>query len=413
MIKEYQIEDTIVAYFDGRLNDEDSAELLHRVSVSPEIREIFQEHEEIRVVAYRAARNVSVSPELEESVFARIAALQEKSEKVLPIAFWTLPRISAMAGAAALIALGLLAPWRTSDTFVKPVNVPVSSLVQGTETTQVTQGTSALAVGSPVAETASLTGRKISKEIAGGNSSSRENVNSIASAIPVATIPVQVEPAPAIHIIPQAAKADRINMPTVGGMPTTLRSLSGLPDRDNVHMFEFGLATNLMAGFSRPADAPQTQILSEFALRAAYNFDSRNQIGFRLTRVAFPKLTTTPPAQFTGYALVTGALGQSQAGYSEEMFYKHRMPVNDGLFYVTGSIGGGFYQLGTLLSGELGLEVPMSDKLIGGVSLILSRLHQNGSESAILSGNEPVIYDGPNVYNTLSGRIEYGMSYRF
>src|ERR1700733_11166603 len=106
-MKEYQIEDTIVAYFDGRLNDSECAELLHRVSVSPEIREIFQEHEAMRLMSYRAMRNVTVSPELEDAVFARVAALEETREKVMPVAFWTLPKISAMAGAAALIAFGV------------------------------------------------------------------------------------------------------------------------------------------------------------------------------------------------------------------------------------------------------------------------------------------------------------------
>jgi hypothetical protein len=409
MIKEYQIEDTIVAYFDGRLNDEDSAELLHRVSVSPEIREIFQEHEAIRVVAYRAARNVAVSPELEESVFARVAALQEKSEKILPLAFWTLPRISAIAGAATLIAVGLFAPWGTSDT-----NSSNNSLVQGTEMTQVTQGT-AMLDGSHVVENAILNGRKFSNKIGSGNTLSSNNMNSIADANPVGVIPLQKQADASIEIIPQAAKADRINMPGIGTPQPTLRSLSSLPDADNAPMFEVGLATNLMSGFNEPADVPQTQLLSEFAFRAAYNFDSRNQIGFRLTRVAFPELQTQP-ANLNGYTLVTGTIGQSQPGFSEEIYYKYRLPINDGLFYLTGSVGGGFYNLGSLLSGELGFEVPVSEKLIGGVSFILSRLHQNGSQEDVLNANAlngPVIYDGANVYNSLAGRFEYGMSYRF
>ena len=109
------IEDTIIAYLDGRLNDADSAELLHRVSVSPEIRQMFQEHEALRQISYRAARNAVVSPELEESLFARIAAIKESRDVVAPVPFWSMPRISAMAGVTAIIALALLAPWRTNE----------------------------------------------------------------------------------------------------------------------------------------------------------------------------------------------------------------------------------------------------------------------------------------------------------
>jgi hypothetical protein len=408
-MKEYQIEDTIVAYFDGRLNDDDSAELLHRVSVSPEIREIFQEHEAIRVAAYRAARNVTVSPELEDSVFARVAALEEASrEKAVPVTFWTLPRISAVAGVAALIAIGLFAPWRASDTIVKQ-----GSLGQRTEMTQVT---SSFVGGSHIVETASFAGRKVSSEVASGTSSSSENMNSIADASPAGVVPLQSESRDAIQIIPQPVQSDHINMPSIVGNPPTLRSLSRLPDRDNAPMFEIGFATDAMPGFNLPGNVvsnplPTSEIPSEFAFRAAFNFDPANQIGFRFTRVGFPDLQTisTP---LNGYALVTGST-PLQVGYSEEVFYKHRVPIDDGLFYLSGSIGGGFYSEGTLFSGELGLEVPVSDRLLGGVSLIVSKLHQNGSEQGILSGDEPVIYDGPNVYNTLAGRIEYGMIYRF
>jgi len=409
MIKEYQIEDTIVAYFDGMLNDEDSAELLHRVSVSPEIRELYQEHEAIRGVAYRAARNVSVSPELEESVFTRIAALQEAGrEKLVPVAFWTLPRISAMAGAAALIALGLLAPWRTSDSFVKPANSPVLASGQATEMTQATKGTQTLGANSPFAENPRLSGRKFSSEIGKRNSSSSDNGNLIAEAIPVPSIPSQIESDPAIQIIPQAAEADRINMPSVGNAPKTLRLLSGLPDMDNAPMFEIGLAT-ATPGFNAPADVTtKPQIISEMALRAAYNFDSRNQIGLRVTRVDFPAIQTVDAS---GYKSITT---ESQMGLSEELYYKHRVPINDGLLYISGGIGGGFYTSGTLLSAELGLEMPMSDKLVGGISLIVNSMHQSSSESAVSSSiAEPVIYDNTKVYNRLAGRIEFGLMYGF
>src|SRR5579872_1131284 len=105
-MKVYPIEDTIIDYFDGRLNDAEGAELLHRVSVSPEIRAIFEEHDALRQMAVRAARNISIAPELEEAVFARVAALQE--EERLPAGFWSLRRISVAAGVAAIFIAGIV-----------------------------------------------------------------------------------------------------------------------------------------------------------------------------------------------------------------------------------------------------------------------------------------------------------------
>ncbi len=105
-IWQFLLKDTIIAYFDGRLNDTDGAELLHRVSVSPEIRQIFQEHEALRQVAYRAARNVTIPSSLEESLFQRITAMEK--EESLPVGFWSSRRIATFAGVAvALFAVAV------------------------------------------------------------------------------------------------------------------------------------------------------------------------------------------------------------------------------------------------------------------------------------------------------------------
>src|SRR2546421_10782766 len=79
------LEDKIIAYFDGSLSDADSAELLHRVSVSPEIRELFREHEMLRDLAHEAARSVTISPEIESSLFSRIEALSGNVVREKPL----------------------------------------------------------------------------------------------------------------------------------------------------------------------------------------------------------------------------------------------------------------------------------------------------------------------------------------
>ena len=76
-MKAYPIEDTIIAYFD-----------------------------ELRQMAVRAARNISIPPELEEAVFDRVAALQE--EERLPVGFWSLRRMAMTAGVAAIFIAGIV-----------------------------------------------------------------------------------------------------------------------------------------------------------------------------------------------------------------------------------------------------------------------------------------------------------------
>jgi hypothetical protein len=425
MIKEYQIEETIIAYFDGRLSDGDSAELLHRVSVSPEIREIFQEHEAMRVMAYSASRNVIVPSYLEESVFARISALDEAGrEKAVPVAFWTLPRISTLAGAAALVVLGLFALWRTSDTIVNSARNQISN-------SQPVENTRAGSVAPNFGENPSATniaGRLHTSEANGttegivhtNQRASDESGGLMTDSAPVINSPFKSEGDPAIQIIPAAFEANRISGPSLSQPHPTLRSFSRLPGGDNTPSFEIGIATDMTPAFNEPANVVTqaesfSNLASEFALRAAYAFDSRNQIGLKIARVGFPdlQLAVSQPISQNGYTLVVGSMSKPLIGFSEEAFYKHRIPLNDELVYVTLTAGGGFYKAGTLLSGELGLEIPIGDNLAGGVSLILSRIHRNGSLQAVLRGNEPVIYDGPNIYNTLAGRIEFGLSYSF
>ncbi|MFI5201745.1 MAG: anti-sigma factor family protein [Candidatus Kapaibacterium sp.] len=395
MMKAYEIEDTIIAYFDGRLNDAESAELLHRVSISPEIREIFEEHDALRQIAVRAARQSTISSEMEESLFRRIESLQD--EEKLPIGFWTVRRVSVTASAIALILLGVV----NSFQFQKSVgNVATGSSIKS------------------IASSAQYSITRIE------NSGSRERALHSATFAPIhrvakksaASIPFpnapelaeDIPPAITLHPIPQTAEIASIQLPTT--FPGTLQSLRNLPEVDAISKFDVGLSSP-MSGFSFPSSVPQQGLFSDVTVHAAYNFDEKNQVGIKMIAGSFAGLTTASTKQM-GFTLVDGQM-KLQSGYAGELFYRHREPINGGMFFVTGGAGGGFYSLGTLLSAELGIEVPFGEHLLGGVSLVVSRLHQNGSESTILSSSAPVIFDGPNVFNTLNGSIEYALNYRF
>ncbi|HZK75516.1 MAG TPA: hypothetical protein VFD13_01295 [Candidatus Kapabacteria bacterium] len=389
MMKVYPIEDTIIAYFDGLLDDTEGAELLHRVSVSPEIREIFEAHDALRQMAVRAARNISIAPELEEAVFARIAALQE--EERLPVGFWSLRRIAATAGMAAILIAGIVGSFEFQNAGansaeggkIKNQEISIHQTVANARFENVQGAERALQMASP-------TGIEHgNSDISGENLAATNDIRS--SAITLRPVP------------PESGVAS-IPLPSIGH--ATFQSLRELSPAGVESKFEAGISSP-MSGFSFPGSIPQQGVFSDVTIRAAYNLDEKNQVGVRLTDGSFAGLT---PVAGAGYTHETMELRHAYAG---ELFYQHREPVIEGLFFVTGGAGGGFYSLGTLLSAEVGIEVPFGERLLGGVSLVVSRLHQNGSVSAILSANTPVIYDGSNVFNSLNGSIEYALTYRF
>jgi len=395
-MKAYPIEDTIIAYFDGRLNDADGAELLHRVSVSPEIRGIFEEHDALRRLAVRAAHNSAISPELEEAVFARVAALQE--EERLPIGFWTPRRVSAMAGVVAILLVGIAGSFEFQNAgassaqgsnFMNRV-ISIQHDVTSSRFENVQQSER------PSDPAYRMITERVNSEIP-GDKISGDNVGKENDISPSA---IMMRPAPA------ESEVARISLPSIGH--GTLQSLRDLSTADGESKFETAISSSPMSGFSIPGSAPQQGSFSDVTLRAAYNLDEKNQVGVRFTDGAFAGLQSVSGV---GYSHVTMLL---QHGYAEELFYRHREAVENGLFFVTGGAGGGIYSLGTLLSAELGIEVPFGDRLLGGVSLVVSRQHQNGSEAAFMSSSSvPVLYDGSNGFNTLAGRIEYALSYKF
>lgn len=391
-MKAYPIEDTIIAYFDGRLNDSEGAELLHRVSVSPEIREIFEAHDALRQMAFRAARNISIPPELEEAVFARVAALQD--EERLPVGFWSLRRISAVAGVAAIIIAGIVSSFEfqnvgtnnagnhnVKDSYAKEISIQHTIADARFENMQwIKHGVQ------PVYRAAIMQGNP---EIPGDNLTVANDISSSA----ITMHPMQAELGVA-----------SIQLPSIGhGSFQTLREL---PLDEAESKFEAGISSP-MSGFSFPGSVPQQGLFSDVTIRVAYNLGEKNQVGVRITDGSFAGVTPVAGVGYTHMAM------EEQHGYAGELFYRHREPVMDGLFFVTGGAGGGFYSLGTLLSAELGIEVPFGERVLGGVSFVVSRMHQNGSESAILSSSTPVIYDGSNVFNSLNGSIEYALTYRF
>ncbi len=393
-MKAYPIEDTIIAYFDGRLNDSEGAELLHRVSVSPEIREIFEQHEALRQIALRAAQQTTIAPELEESLFRRIEGLQD--EEKLPIGFWTARRLSVMVAAVALILVGFVHSYEFGNSGTTAASNMAKAVALSTQH--------------------SMTGARFETNLPGERSFAsisldRNNRVALEASAPIISpggmaSAEAVPPTITLHPIPRTANIASVQWPSSGG--GTLVALRELPMTEASSKFEVSLASPISGGFAVPGSVPQPKLFSDFVMRLGYNLDERNQVGISVTDGSFVGLTSSAE---TGFKEVTM---QFQHGYAGTLFYRHREPVAGGLFFVTGGAGGGVYSLGTLLNAELGIEIPFGERLLGGVSLVMSNQHQSGSKDALMSStNRPVLYDASNVFNTLNGSIEYALTYRF
>ncbi len=393
------IEDSVIAYFDGRLNDAEGAELLHRVSVSPEIRQVFQEHEAMRQLANRAVRNVAVPPALEEALFQRIAGMDR--ERILPPVFWSVRRISALAGVTAILLAGIVGSLEFRNGGARSLAGNPSTAMMANPPLGYTAN---VAPEMPPFQAAAVTkARQISNAT---HTTHVTNVShgSFSDAPPANLLSPDDQ---SIELLPasRSAAVAEITVPTAGHV--TLESLRELAVLDQPYQFEVGISAQ-WSSFSVPAVVPTEPLFSDFSLRVGYNLDVNDQLGVTLTRGTMSGLAliSTSGAGFTD---VNGQFKMQQR-YAGELFYQRREAVDHGLFFVSGGIGGGFYSLGTLVSAEAGVEVPFGDRLMGGVSLVISRMHQNQPQQ---NSNEPVIFDGYNIYNSIAGRIEYSMAYRF
>ncbi|HWF43078.1 MAG TPA: hypothetical protein VG537_00400 [Candidatus Kapabacteria bacterium] len=421
-MKNYQIEDTIVAYFDGRLNDAESAELLHRVSISPEIRQLFSEQEMLRNMAYSAARNVTVRPELEESLFAHIASLHEEEERaaagLLGVArFWTVRRISIAAALVAVLLTGAVESFDTG-TGISP-RITTSSLMnipgvasRGKDAAQV--NSNPVATGSENAQAFEAPGSHIASHHFSNRSGSLANDQTV----PVLDNMVRDNQARDNNDI--ANTISLTPMPRENaierGIPSEIvqphyATLSDLAATDGPERFEIGLDAS-GPGVTLPSNGFN---LNRFAYegRFAYNVDENDQVAVHIGNEYYQWLGVSS-TNGNGFTSLVGSMEPKQFA-SYELFYDRIQPVADGRLFVSLGVGGGFYSVGNLMSAELGFKVPLSDRVMAGITFSVTRAHQNGpSEQEVLSSQSlPAIYSGADIHNTLNGVIQYGLSYRF
>jgi hypothetical protein len=445
-MKQLPIEDTIISYFDGRLSDDESAELMHRVSISPEIRTVFREHKMLREMSAAAARNVSVRPEAESALFTRLAALEREEKVVAPI-FQAKPAGFAMRRmtlAAALLAV-VLAGTALYYEITKPTTVidrsvaSAASVASGESASSATsssvisapsasnlgsavgQSTSSGSLGTTVLNTAehntaaNITSklnahRMSSQSIAAHSINNRQQNGTLAPSTSntIAEANVDLVGERISNVSPVASDRATIFEPDQSFRPS-FRS----PDiAESYSRFEVGIET--ATGFNSPADQGSFMPFGEQRLHVGYMISPSDQVGVRITHATYQSLQDSR----SGMAGVYASLDRTNTAtwqLAKEAYYLHRFNFGGALVF-DASAGGGVIDQGWLATIEVGAKLPISSRLLAGVSFSLSRVHSNAPTAQDLMEEEtsvPVLLSGSDVHNTLNGRIQYGLSYRF
>jgi hypothetical protein len=177
--------------------------------------------------------------------------------------------------------------------------------------------------------------------------------------------------------------------------------------------FELGWETS--TGFNSPADRGTVAPLSEQRVHAGYFVGPHDQLGLRVTSGLYQTLTESRSVGMAGSYASISRSNEAVRQFGEEVYYLHRFDLPGGLM-LDGSAAAGLLDAGWNATVEAGVKWPLSTHLVTGVSFSLSRVHSNAPTAQDLMEEEtsmPVIVSGSDVRNTLNGRIQYGLSYRF
>lgn len=473
------IEDQIIAYFDGRLDDHDSAELLHRASVSPEIRELFQEHQLLREHAQRSIASAAIPASLESSLFERIAMMQE--EEVLPeerrgaVLWWrklapALALLLLLAGSAAIYTSyrsttapntaasnaggsNAAAAGVTSSPFASnqstqqgtsstPRNEAPTNAAGSIKNTVASEAANSAAPNeAAVTASSNTTTSKVIANIAAANRNAAVKkypaardmafTNGPSSSTPdklsqndrstaqdnADNMTSSTQPIAEILIAPVPARLQDVAASAHHGIdPATLisRKLTALTEEPR-NRYEVGV--DVSSGFSYPASGPTVQPFADQRISLSYNLLGDFRIGLRMINGRFESLPAESRSVSQGVTVVTRSLEMTRA-FAGELFVQQRFPAlfRNGL-ELDLAAGAGLKSQGYLLDAELGFHWPFTSHLFGGLSFALSRVHSTSPAMQDLINSEsslgPVIFQGSDVRNTLNGRLNYGLTYRF
>jgi hypothetical protein len=406
------IEDTIIAYFDHRLSDAESADLLHRVSTDPKSHQLFKQHEAVRTRMNTASAGVVVFPRLDDKVMANIAALQRQDgRKFAFLRTSTLMLGSAVAAGLAIVFYLVTANVHTNSqaTLLKTPSAvaanaqPRESTTQefasaasstSTSTTQsdLSANQNVVSQGSTIRSTGISKHRVHTSRVHDQETFPSEAV--VASNVTSTNEAANLDPIPAIQI--------------KSTLPTSAGNISDFTPGQTLAANSLGTVDNLNATFELAIQGATGSMIENdlrafggLRAQAGYFLTGADLAGIRVTSSRLRRFSNTAP---------TGT-DHDGAYYTSELrggvFIEHREPLLDGRILVLGAVGAGISSIGNQLSADLGFLVPLNARLSTGITFELSNDHY------YTAVNYRPAHDGPSGQNVLDGRLNYGMTYAF
>jgi hypothetical protein len=402
------IEDTIIAYFDHRLSDAESADLLHRVSTDPQSHQLFKQHEAVRTRINAASAGVVVFPRMDDNVMANIAAIQRQDgRKFAFLRASTLMLGSAVAAGLAIVFYLVTANVHTNSQ-ANLLKTP-SAVAANAHPLQSTTEEFASAVSS-----ASQNNLSADQNVVSHGSTIRSTPISkhrvhTSPVLDQETLPPESILASNVNSTNESANVDPIPVTQVKStLSATSGNISDFTPGPTLAANSFGTVNDLNPTFEFALQGA-TGSMIENDLRAFGGL--RAQAGYFLTGsdLGGVRLTSSRLKRFPS----TASTGSEKDGayYSNELrggvFLEHREPVLDGRILILGALGAGISSLGNQLSADLGFLVPLNSRLSTGITFELSNDHY------YTAVNYRPAHDGPSGQNVIDGRLNYGMTYVF
>ncbi len=445
-------EERIIQYMDGELNDSDSAELLHRASVSPEIRQLLADHEQLAQLSQRAMLGAAIPAALEERVLAQVGQLAA-ANRTASAAFWNQSWIKY--SAAALLLGGVLLSaflLRPSDSAVPakhnlaeqaPSQTPSSLFSFGNQAVVSAQGAGDIKVESRLLADEQHAPRAIANIRGAANnathaSSAARSYTSLQHSVPskhttVSAInresksltdvagmtPAAVNssavnsasvnsgniatPAP-LSTPTSVAASDEATVAQIGFVQnrnavTSVAQLQREDSRNLAHVHpiqfdqpagitNFELGLQTSSGFSYPASGPNVHPFADFRANLTYFLDDQNVVGFRLTSGLFQ---TSPGIvrTVTSSATIVHDEVTEQRELAEELYYGHRFLLSaQSGLALETALGAGLIPQGNTIALELGFKLPFGDHFMGTAGFSLMRIHSTAPLMRDVIANE-------------------------
>jgi hypothetical protein len=413
------LEETIIAYYDNRLSDAESADLLHQASRDSEIRRMLRAHEGLRTRMQRASANVVVRPDLEAKLFGSIAGLQAIEESattpIVRAALLHAPRFRVAVGALAVAALVLI-----GLNFVAPPKQQVRSIAPED------RALNANAVGGAGESFASNPSvscdqRDVVKEdirheihaasapIPSGNANASKAIG-FESESPS----VRAKSEGSTEKEPIAYPVETLALRSAG--PSTIGATRSLGDmyqplapvaNTDPH---FDLAISGASGSMLPFREHELHELGGAQASLGYFISSKNLVGFRLSLNRMhgyviepssgvgPKPDDAKPDD-----------GQSKVLLGEEVFAEHREWLFHDHILASAGVSGGLLPNGNIFGAEIAAKTPIFGELLGGLGVAFTRAHVGATtEAARTVGAAPITVEARNTAKVL---LYLGISY--